>query len=263
MKKKFILILLFLLLLTSFACAPRYRSETKDIDNGQAKMIAHRGLSGIEVENTASAFISAGKRTYYGIEADVRKTGDGKYIICHDADLKNLAGKDIVVDKTPLSDLLNLSIYDKNGKTDPGERLIELSSYIEICKEYQKVAVLELKYDFNKQEVSEIIDIINEYDYINQVVFISFDYDNLLYVRELLPNQPVQYVFSKFTNEILEKVIDQKMDVCVKYTAFSKKKLDKLHDAGLKMCCWTVDSKLVAKWLIFRGVDFITTNILE
>ena len=37
-------------------------------------MIAHRGLSGLEKENTNAAFIAAGNRSYYGIETDVRKT---------------------------------------------------------------------------------------------------------------------------------------------------------------------------------------------
>ena len=58
------------------------------------KMIAHRGLSGIERENTNPAFIAAGNRSYYGIETDVHVTADGKFIICHDNDLKRIANID-------------------------------------------------------------------------------------------------------------------------------------------------------------------------
>lgn len=46
------------------------------LDTRTAKMIAHRGLSGIEKENTNAAFIAAGNRSYFGIETDVHKTVD-------------------------------------------------------------------------------------------------------------------------------------------------------------------------------------------
>jgi hypothetical protein len=42
--------------------------NTTKIDSRKTKMIAHRGVSGIECENTAAAFVAAGNRSYYGIE---------------------------------------------------------------------------------------------------------------------------------------------------------------------------------------------------
>ena len=69
--------------------------NTKKFNKKSTKVIAHRGLSGIEVENTASAFVAAGNRSYYGIETDVHRTADGKFVIGHDNDLKRIAGVDI------------------------------------------------------------------------------------------------------------------------------------------------------------------------
>ena len=48
---------------------------------GRIKMVAHRGVSGLERENTCPAFVAAGVKSYYGIETDVHVTADGKYII--------------------------------------------------------------------------------------------------------------------------------------------------------------------------------------
>ncbi len=62
--------------------------ETLKIDKQNTKMIAHRGLSGLEQENTVLAFIAAGNRSYFGIETDVRITKDKKFILCHDDNLK-------------------------------------------------------------------------------------------------------------------------------------------------------------------------------
>ena len=55
--------------------------NTIKVDSGNTLMIAHRGLSGIELENTCSAFVAAGNRSYFGIETDVHVTADGQYII--------------------------------------------------------------------------------------------------------------------------------------------------------------------------------------
>ena len=45
--------------------------NTIKINKKNVKIVAHRGLSGIEVENTNAAFVAAGNRSYYGIETDI------------------------------------------------------------------------------------------------------------------------------------------------------------------------------------------------
>ncbi|MBE5775575.1 MAG: glycerophosphodiester phosphodiesterase, partial [Clostridiales bacterium] len=58
--------------------------NTIKIDHGNVKMVAHRGVSGLELENTNAAFVAAGNRSYYGIETDVHVTLDGKFVCFHD-----------------------------------------------------------------------------------------------------------------------------------------------------------------------------------
>ena len=55
----------------------------KIADKKQTLMVAHRGCSGLERENTNAAFVAAGNRSYFGIETDIHKTLDGKFIIIH------------------------------------------------------------------------------------------------------------------------------------------------------------------------------------
>ena len=58
--------------------------NTTKINSKNVKMVAHRGVSGIERENTCPAFVAAGNRSYFGIETDVHVTKDGKFVIIHD-----------------------------------------------------------------------------------------------------------------------------------------------------------------------------------
>ena len=236
---------------------------TKKIDRGDAQIIAHRGLSGIEVENTEAAFIAAGKHSYYGIEADVRKTADGKFVMCHDADLERISGQKIDVESSTLDDLVNIPLLDKNGKKDDSIRLTTLENYISICKKYNKQAILELKSGFTKEEIGKIIEIIIAADYLDRVTFISFNYDNLLYVREFSPDQSAMYLFSKMSDEIYEMLIRDRIDVAIKHTKLTKSNLERFHQAGLKVNCWTVDNKATAEKYAKWGVDYITSNILE
>ena len=237
---------------------------TVKLENKFTKIIAHRGLSGIEMENTNSAFVAAGNRSYFGIETDIHRTSDGKFIICHDFDLKRIAGVDSEVEKLTLDELRNITLYDKDGSNIRKDlRLSEPENYISICKKYGKHCILELKSNFTDDEILKIIEIINGYDYLDNVTFISFNYDNLLKVRKFLPRHSVQFLFSEFSDEIINRLIKDKFDVDVHYSALNAEIIEYLHNNGLKVNCWTVDNKQDAERFISWGVDYITSNILE
>lgn len=238
--------------------------NTIKFESGNTKVVAHRGLSGIERENTNAAFVAAGNRSYYGIETDIHRTGDGKFVVNHDNHLTRVAGENIPVEEVSLSVLQNVVLWDKDDTKDRVDlRPATLENYISICKRYEKHAVLELKSEFTDEEVERFIGIIKSYDYLDNVTFIAFDYENLVKVRRILPTQSVQFLFKEFTDEIIENVTRDKMDVDVYHKALTKEIIDQLHAAGIKVNCWTVDQKEDAERLVSWGIDYITTNILE
>ncbi|MBQ8496005.1 MAG: hypothetical protein IJ489_00920 [Clostridia bacterium] len=238
--------------------------NTIKFKNQSTKIVAHRGLSGIETENTNAAFVAAGNRSYYGIETDIHRTADGKFVVCHDDDLKRIAGVNLPVESTNLAELQSIVLFDKEGtKGREDLRVSVLENYTSICKKYEKHCVLELKSDFTDEEISAIIDIIKSFDYLESVTFISFIYSNITKIRKILPTQSVQFLFSKFDDEIIAKLIADRIDVDVHYKALTKEIIDLLHANGLKVNCWTVDDKEVAEELSAWGVDYITSNILE
>ena len=238
--------------------------NTIKFEKGNTLVVAHRGLSGIEPENTNAAFIAAGNRSYYGIETDIYKTADGKFVVNHDGNLKRIGGENILVEEVTLATLQGIQLFDKDGKKDRADlRPCSLDNYIKLCKKYEKHCVLELKSAFTDEETQSFIDIIKEYDYLENVTFISFKYENLLKVRAILPEQSAQFLFSEVTDEILERVKADKLDVDIRHTALTKENIEAMHDAGIKINCWTVDNKDDAERLSSWGVDFITSNILE
>ena len=238
--------------------------DTFKIEKKNVRMIAHRGLSGIEQENTNAAFVAAGNRSYYGIETDIHRTADGRFVISHDDNLKRVSGEDVLLKAKTLSELQSIVLLDKDGtKNREDLRVSVLENYISICKKYGKHSVLELKTEFSDEQIAEIIEIIKSFDYLESTTFISFNYYSLMQVRRVCPTQSVQYLFSEFNDERLSKLIKDRIDVDVYYEALTKEMADFLHQNGLKVNCWTVDDKQKAEELAEWGVDFITTNILE
>jgi glycerophosphoryl diester phosphodiesterase len=43
----------------------------------------------------------------------------------------------------------------------------------------------------------------------------------------------------------------------------TKKFVERAHEEGIKVNCWTIDKPEEAETMLSYGVDFITTNILE
>ena len=238
--------------------------DTIKFEKKNTRVVAHRGLSGIEVENTNSAFVAAGNRSHWGIETDIYRTADGKFVIGHDDNYKRLSGEEIFLEKETLERLREVVFFDKDGtKNRVDLRPATLENYLSIVKKYEKHAVLELKSDFTDEEIARIIEIIREYDYLDNLTFISFNYDNLLRVRKILPNQSAQYLFWKITDAEIERLVRDKIDVDVWVVELTKEQIEACHRAGLKVNCWTVDDPKKAEELASWGIDIITSNILE
>ena len=124
--------------------------------------------------------------------------------------------------------------------------------------------MLELKSKFSGQDIAEIIEIIKEEDYLENVIFISFYLDNCIMVRELLPDQQIQWlVAEEVSQEIKDVLYKYQLDLDMHYPFLNKEVIDELHANNVKVNCWTCNKKERAEALIEMGVDFITTNILE
>lgn len=230
-------------------------STIKLKEYGHTKMIAHRGLSGIYVENTLSAFKAAGKLGFYGIESDVHVTKDGKFIMFHDDTTGRLSPINLTIEKTDYATLRLLPVKF--------HKMPSLSEYIRCCRNYDKIAVLELKNTMTRENIAAILGVISGYDYLEKTIMISFSAQNLKYVREFNPKQTVQFLTKRFSSEVFDLLISEHFDLDINYTALDMATIELCHENGIKVNCWTVNEPADAERLIDYGVDYITTNIIE
>lgn len=229
------------------------------------KMIAHRGLSGLERENTCAAFVAAGNReVYFGIETDVHCTADGQYVIIHDDNTLRVSGEDRVVEKTTMETLRTIRLTDTDGKERRWDLMLPtLREYIAICKRYDKVAVLELKNPMAEQDVCGIMETIRKMEYTDKLIVISFALDNLIFLRKHYPDVKAQYLLGSWKDEHLEILKKYDLGLDIAYPALTKAVVDAVHSIGQEVNCWTVDDPAEGARVIGCGVDYITSNILE
>lgn len=241
--------------------------DTIQIDHGITEMVAHRGVSKLELENTAAAFIAAGNRSYFGVETDVHVTADGQFVILHDDTVGRVCGAPkgtgLEIEKSTVEELSKLKLKSPYGGTRADLVIPMLEDYIEICKYYSKACVLEIKNEFPKEALLRMAEEIKAIGYLDNVIFISFNENNLKILRGEYPRQKLQFLCKELTSEVLAMLDEYNFDLDIYEIGVTKEVVDIVHDHGHIINVWTVDDPERGEELAAWGVDQITTNILE
>lgn len=226
------------------------------------KLIAHRGFSVAECENTAAAFIAAGNQPFWGIETDLHRTADGQFVLLHDDTTQRIAHKNLHVQDATLSELQALWLKDlpPNGNPRSYLRIPTLQEYLNLCKKYRKTAVIEVKITLDDQTATALLDEILDANMENHVIFISFGWENLTLLRKMNANIPLQFLTLDDSDRILSRLKTYKMDLDLYFPALTEERVWQLHEQGMLVNTWTVDDVSEAKQLASWQVDFITTN---
>ena len=236
------------------------------IDHGPVRMVAHRGLSALERENTCAAFVAAGVRSYFGIETDVHVTSDGKYLICHDHDLKRVSGGvELNIEANRFDLLQSVPLLDTDGVSYRSDLFPPaLEDYVLICRKYEKESVLELKGLIEEKHVAGIAATVRDLGHLDRTTFISFTRENLVSLRKVCPEAKMQLLDGgQLKPDDLDFMKLYRAGADFYWKCATKELVDAVHAEGLEFNVWTVDDPAVAAQMIDLGVDYITSNILE
>lgn len=225
-------------------------------------LIAHRGMRSVAPENTAPAFEEAGKHGYWGAECDIYRSKDGVWVVSHDVNTYRMMDKGGFVEKMTYDELMGLTVANGvNVDKYPDLRFCSLEDYLKICKQYNMVAVIELKGENNTEHYDEIIDMVNQYDV--EAVYISFHFENMQKVRALT-DAPVYFLTQEISDEDIE--LAKSLENCGidfngnKEENFENGMIKKCIDEGLEIGAWTIDTNEALDRLYNEGVTLITTD---
>lgn len=261
---------LIVLVVAGGVAALNWYCKTADYDvlktDANVTLVAHRGMRSVAPENTAPAFEEAGKHGFWGAECDIYRTADGVWIISHDTHSYRMMDKSAFIEKKNYDQLMKMKV-DNGVNIDqyPDLSFCTLDEYLEICKAYNMVAVIELKGEKNTEHYDEVIASVEKYGV--EAVYISFHFENLEKIRALTDDM-VYYLVQEIQPEDIE--LAKSLENCGidfngnKDANFESDIIAQCQQAGLELGAWTIDDTETLDKLVDNGVNLITTdNIIK
>jgi glycerophosphoryl diester phosphodiesterase len=215
-----------------------------------SQVYAHRGLHTHEIENTVAAFVEAKAVGVHGVELDVRRTSDGALVVHHDA---TIAGVGNICDRplvalpshvATLTDVMNacaglhVNVEIKNWFEDPG-------------------------YDPSSSLATQTMDLLAQMKWLDDVIISSFDLDTCLAVKKLHPSVPVGWLlnWTESTLDCAERAAQAGLNaVHPHYKTLHEGDVDRIHNLGLDVNAWTVNSSSSIERMFAWGVDTVITD---
>jgi glycerophosphoryl diester phosphodiesterase len=214
-------------------------------------VMAHRGSSKVEPENTLAAFRRARDDGADLVELDVRLTVDGALAVVHDPLLRD--GR--VVAETDSFDLPDhIPLLDAALEACAG-----LVVNVEI-----KSSPREPGFDPTRRAADVLVEVLAARAGVDRVIVSSFDLGVIDRVRDLAPELETAYLVSFIANHT--KLVDQLVakghrGVHPWHLLVNRRLVARCHAAGLAVRPWTVDDLDRIAKLASLGVDAICTNV--
>lgn len=229
-------------------------------DTGE-KFVAHRGYSNYAPENSIPAFELAGKIGFWGIETDISETNDGQFVCMHDETIDRTTDGEGNVTDYSLEALSQFSIDSGyNLHTNENLKIPTLEEYLEICRQYNCVAVVEIKNISNFDELlSRIIA-----SGIESRCIITGEIGDIIEIRarnSVIPVMTIGYTPASYTDNLTYIAqIDSNRGILYNYPQVGQAEIDILHQQNIYCGVWSVDETNTAQEYLNYGADFIVTN---
>jgi glycerophosphoryl diester phosphodiesterase len=220
-------------------------------------VVAHRGAfkKNKLPENSIAGLKEAIRLKCTGTEFDVRMTLDDSLIINHDPHFNKLE-----VEKSTYAQLTQFKLSN-------GEELPTLQEYLVAGLQNNSGTrlIIELKpsgisKERARQSAAKAVELVKRLKAEAMVVYISFDYDILLKIRELDPTAITQYLEGNKSPQQLQA--DGINGADYHYSVFQKNSgwIAEAKQHSIALNAWTVNDAALMDWLLENGFAYITTN---
>ena len=209
-------------------------------------IIAHRGASSIELENTLAAFRAAAGQGADGVELDVHATIDGEIVVFHDPSIMGLP-----IAQARMRDLSQLRLLN-------GEPLPTLAQALDVLgplKVFVEVKVLDPRWD------DRLLQVLDKGPNPLGYAIHSFAFHVVKRLKEKRPALPTGVLSEVATRNPQQTLDDAKADTLwQEQSTLDEALVRTVHGIGAKIIAWTVDNPSEMERLVTMDVDAICTN---
>jgi glycerophosphoryl diester phosphodiesterase len=209
-------------------------------------VIAHRGASSIELENTLAAFRAAAGQGADGVELDVHATIDGEIVVHHDPSVLGLP-----IAQARWRDLAAVPLA--NGETIP--TLAEALDVLGKLKVFVEVKVLDPRWD------DKFLATLDQGPNPGGYAVHSFAFHVVRRLGEKRPSLPRGVLSEVPTKNPQQTLADASAQTLwQEFSTLDERLLNAVHALGAGIFAWTVDNPGDMERLVSWGVDAICTN---
>jgi glycerophosphoryl diester phosphodiesterase len=221
-----------------------------DKTNKMPKIVAHRGASKSERENTLAAFHAASAQGADMVELDVRRSADGKLIIHHDPHVVTEAGTTHAI--------VELQAVDLPPHVCTLTQALDACVGMEVNVEIKNDDT-EVDFDASRSLADAVVEVLRARSDCDQMLVSSFDYATIQRVRELAPelDGAASNPLAAFIDRIAD---DGHMAIHPHRYAATAELIEAAHARNLAVNVWTVDKPEELRALTALGVDALITN---
>ncbi len=222
-------------------------------------IIAHRGASGVHVENSMRAFTEALRCGTDGVEVDLRRSADGVIYCFHDHKLSRLTRSSGYFRRVGSKRIDDLRLAD-------GSCIPRFTDFVKAYAGRTKV-ILDIK---SARIEPMIIEQLAEFASDKGMVYSSFNPNNLKRIKNEFPAARTALIVGPVRNLRLrlkmKSVLTRNLlrlqcsAVHLSRRLVTENLVKHLHSEGLKVSVWTVDDPEQGRKFAEIGVDSLMTN---
>ncbi|WP_189826378.1 glycerophosphodiester phosphodiesterase [Streptomyces finlayi] len=213
--------------------------------------IGHRGVMGVEPENTLSSFLHAQHAGMDVIELDLHLSKDGALVVMHDADVDRTTDGHGPISAMSLAELRTLDAG--NGERVPLFEEVLDAVTAPIQAEIKDVAV-----------ARALAEVLNRRDLVRRVEVLSFHDEALTQVSALVPGVRTALVAEFYGPEVVDRAVAAGASaVVLDLQRLTLETVRRAHAQKLRVVGWVVNTPEELRLAHALELDGVTTDFPE
>ncbi|WP_419665576.1 glycerophosphodiester phosphodiesterase [Streptomyces sp. 2-1] len=213
--------------------------------------IGHRGIMGVEPENTLRSFIAAQQAGLDLIELDLHLSKDGALVVMHDADVdRTTDGSGSIAEKT----LAELRVLDAGR----GER-------IPVFEEVLDAVTAPLQAEIKDVAAARALaEVMNRRDLVGRVEVLSFHDEAIAEIARLVPGVRTALVASRYGIDVVERATAVgATSLVLNIRRLTLEVVERARKADLRIIGWVVNTQDHLRLVRALELDGATTDYPE
>ncbi|MFF8943523.1 glycerophosphodiester phosphodiesterase [Streptomyces sp. NPDC014864] len=213
--------------------------------------IGHRGVMGVEPENTLRSFVAAQQAGLDAIELDLHLSKDGALVVMHDAEVdRTTDGTGPIADKT-LAELRSLDA----GR---GERIPVFEEVLEAVRAPLQAEIKDVA------AARALAEVMHRHDLVSRVEVSSFHDEAIAEIARLVPGVRTALVASRYGADVVERATAAgAATVCLNIRRLTLEVVEQARKADLRVIGWVVNTLDHLRLVRALELDGATTDYPE